>query len=269
MDPNEPGTRGVRPRRQGRPARGTPAPARRSPDAPTSASRRPHGPHRTARHGRLPPHRQPRRRQRDRALPARRTPRRPAKLTRRRPRRAAPRRPAARPPGPARPELPLLEREEETRAAGTAARPRPLRTPHRPLGIGPHRLLDAVAEDCAGLAPDGVVRLTGYHRTADRPAARALRRRLQRSAAPPRPRPNCSRCVREIGAVVVLDDLEFGGAALDELLDATPECAFLIAATPDVPAPVRRLRTSKRSSSAASAAAPAAWNCWSAPSAAS
>ena len=43
--------------------------------------------------------------------------------------------------------------------------------------------------------------------------------------------------MRDIGAVVVLDDLEFGGAALDELLDATPECAFLIAATPDVPAP--------------------------------
>ncbi|AXI88799.1 AAA family ATPase, partial [Streptomyces sp. ETH9427] len=43
--------------------------------------------------------------------------------------------------------------------------------------------------------------------------------------------------VREIGAVVVLDDLEFGGAALDELLDATPECAFLFAATPDVADP--------------------------------
>ncbi len=43
--------------------------------------------------------------------------------------------------------------------------------------------------------------------------------------------------LREIGAVVVLDDVEFGGAALDELLEATPECAFLLGATPDVPAP--------------------------------
>ncbi|WP_439900823.1 ATP-binding protein [Streptomyces somaliensis] len=43
--------------------------------------------------------------------------------------------------------------------------------------------------------------------------------------------------VREIGAVVLLDDLEFGGAALDELLDAAPECAFLLAATPGTPAP--------------------------------
>lgn len=43
--------------------------------------------------------------------------------------------------------------------------------------------------------------------------------------------------VHGIGAVVVLDDVEIGGTALDELLDATPECAFAIAATPDVPAP--------------------------------
>ncbi|MGW0855651.1 ATP-binding protein [Streptomyces sp. NPDC002690] len=39
-----------------------------------------------------------------------------------------------------------------------------------------------------------------------------------------------------IGAVVVVDDLEFGGAALEELLDATPECAFLFGTTPDVAA---------------------------------
>ena len=43
--------------------------------------------------------------------------------------------------------------------------------------------------------------------------------------------------VREIGAVVLLDDLEMGGTALDELLRATPECAYLLAATPDTRAP--------------------------------
>lgn len=43
--------------------------------------------------------------------------------------------------------------------------------------------------------------------------------------------------VREIGAVVLVDDLEFGGAALEELLAAAPECAFLLAATPEVAAP--------------------------------
>src|SRR5262249_1804377 len=45
------------------------------------------------------------------------------------------------------------------------------------------------------------------------------------------------RAVREIGAIVLVDDLEFGGAALDAFLDATPECALLVATTPDVPAP--------------------------------
>ncbi|NED08995.1 ATP-binding protein, partial [Streptomyces sp. SID6648] len=95
-----------------------------------------------------------------------------------------------------------------------------------PAGSGRTSLLDVVAEDCAGLAPDGVVRLNGHHRTADdllhdlfhavhhaplhRPDRTELRARL-----------------REVGAVVVLDDAEFGGTALDELLDATPECAFL------------------------------------------
>ncbi|WP_309057465.1 ATP-binding protein, partial [Streptomyces sp.] len=50
-------------------------------------------------------------------------------------------------------------------------------------------------------------------------------------------RPTLLARLRDIGAVVVVDDLEFGGAALDELLAAAPECAFLLAATPDVPPP--------------------------------
>ncbi|MFE9453325.1 ATP-binding protein [Streptomyces sp. NPDC006739] len=146
---------------------------------------------------------------------------------------------AARPPvpaGPARPELPLLERQDEReRLVRLLARGRSVRLTG-PAGSGRSALLDLVAEDCADLAPDGVVRLTGFHHTAtdllydlfyavhDAPLHRPERDELLEA-------------VREIGAVVVLDDLEFGGAALDELIDATPECAFLIAATPDIPAP--------------------------------
>ncbi|MBL1094903.1 MULTISPECIES: ATP-binding protein [Streptomyces] len=105
-----------------------------------------------------------------------------------------------------------------------------------PAGSGRTRLLDAVATACADLAPDGVVRLSGYHRTAT-DLLYALFAAVHRAPQHRPERPELLRLVAEIGAIVVLDDLEFGGAALDELLDATPECAFLIAATPDVAAP--------------------------------
>ncbi|WP_405916072.1 ATP-binding protein [Streptomyces sp. NBC_00728] len=140
------------------------------------------------------------------------------------------------PPGPAQPRLPLLERQEEReRLVRLLARGRSVRLTG-PSGSGRTVLLDAVADDCADLAPDGVVRLCGYRRTAsdllydlftavyDAPLHRPDREELLR-------------LVHEIGAVVVLDDAEIGGGALDELLDATPECAFVIAATPDIPAP--------------------------------
>ncbi|MFJ4710604.1 ATP-binding protein [Streptomyces sp. NPDC088785] len=140
------------------------------------------------------------------------------------------------PPGPALPRLPLLERQDDRESlVRLLARGRSVRLTG-PSGSGRTALLDQVAEDCLGLAPDGVVRLSGHRRSADdllhdlfgavfdaplhRPD-RALMRAL----------------VHEVGAVVVLDDLEFGGAQLDELLDATPECAYLLASTPDVPAP--------------------------------
>ncbi|MDF3150193.1 ATP-binding protein, partial [Streptomyces sp. T21Q-yed] len=103
-------------------------------------------------------------------------------------------------------------------------------------GAGRTSLLDLVAEDCADLAPDGVVRLTGFHRT----PADLLHDLFYAVYSAPLHRPEPDElltCVREVGAVVVLDDLEFGGAALDELLDATPECAFVVGVTPDVPAP--------------------------------
>ncbi|MEW2165201.1 ATP-binding protein [Streptomyces sp. NPDC007084] len=140
------------------------------------------------------------------------------------------------PPGPAQSRPPLLERaEERERLVRLLARGRSIRLTG-PSGSGRTVLLDAVADDCADLAPDGVVRLCGHRRTAtdllhdlftavyDAPLYRPDRDELLR-------------LVREIGAVVVIDDVEIGGSALDELLDATPECAFVIAATPDVPAP--------------------------------
>ncbi|MFD9907151.1 ATP-binding protein [Streptomyces sp. NPDC059063] len=140
------------------------------------------------------------------------------------------------PPGPALPRTPLLERQEEReRLVRLLARGRSVRLTG-PAGSGRTSLLDAVAEDCADLAPDGVVRLSGYHRTAhdllhdlftavyDAPLHRPDRAHLRD-------------LVGDVGAVVILDDLEFGGSALEELLDATPECAFLVAATPDVAAP--------------------------------
>ncbi|WP_371662635.1 ATP-binding protein [Streptomyces sp. NBC_00280] len=140
------------------------------------------------------------------------------------------------PPGPAQPELPLLERDgERERLVRLLARGRSVRLTG-PAGSGRTTLLDAVAADCADLAPDGVVRLTGFHRT----QTDLLYDLFYAVYSAPlyRPEPDELRAlVREAGAVVVLDDVEFGGAALDELLDATPECAFLVSATPDVPAP--------------------------------
>ncbi|MER6732632.1 ATP-binding protein [Streptomyces puniciscabiei] len=140
------------------------------------------------------------------------------------------------PPGPAQRPLSLLERQDEReRLVRLLARGRSVRLTG-PGGSGRTALLDLVAEDCLDLAPDGVVRLNGFHRT----VGDLLDDLFHAVYDAPRHRPDPDELrayVREIGAVVVLDDIDFGGAALDELLDATPECAFLIGATPDVPAP--------------------------------
>ncbi|GGY45245.1 ATP-binding protein [Streptomyces djakartensis] len=140
------------------------------------------------------------------------------------------------PPGPAQPTLPLLARQDEReQLVRLLARGRTVRLTG-PAGSGRTRLLDLVAEDCSDLAPDGVVRLNGFGRT----SGELLYDLFYAVYKAPLNRPDRDELlthVREIGAVVVLDDLEFGGAALDELLEATPECAFLLGATPDVPAP--------------------------------
>ncbi|WP_371776089.1 ATP-binding protein [Streptomyces sp. NBC_01438] len=163
----------------------------------------------------------------------------PAEPVRRTPAERAERERAAAPPVPPGPpvlQLPLLERaDERERLVRLLARGRSVRLTG-PAGSGRTALLEAVASDCAQLAPDGVVRLSGHKRTVtdllyglfdavhDAPLHRPDRALLLEK-------------LRTTGAVVVLDDLEFGGAALDELFDATPECAFLLAATPDVTAP--------------------------------
>ncbi|WP_432059902.1 ATP-binding protein [Streptomyces sp. S1] len=140
------------------------------------------------------------------------------------------------PPGPAAPVLPLLERQEEReRLTAILGRGRSARLLGVP-GSGRTALLDAVAADCAGLAPDGVVRLSGHHRTAGELLHELFA--AVRHAPGLRPdRPALLDRLRDVGAVVVVDDLEFGGAALDELLAAAPECAFLLAASPETPAP--------------------------------
>ncbi|UED88306.1 ATP-binding protein [Streptomyces profundus] len=155
------------------------------------------------------------------------------------PRRATAARDEAAQPGDAVPGPPLLEREEErARLRGLLATGRSVWL-DAPSGAGRSALLAAVAEDCAGLAPDGVIHLNGHRRT-----PRDLLHELYASVhhvVNYRPGPTeLSAALREIGAVVVLDDVEFGGAALDEVLSATPECAYLLASRPEAPAPSER-----------------------------
>ncbi|WP_030079291.1 ATPase AAA [Streptomyces baarnensis] len=140
------------------------------------------------------------------------------------------------PAGPPAPQLPLLEREEEReRLVRLLARGRSVRLTGQ-AGSGRTALLDAVAADCADLAPDGVVRLNGRGRTgAD--LLHALFDTVYKAPSHRPDRDELHALVRGIGAVVTIDDLEIGGAALDELLAATPECAFLLAATPDATTP--------------------------------
>ncbi|MCM2578152.1 ATP-binding protein [Streptomyces meridianus] len=149
-----------------------------------------------------------------------------------------------RPPSPVGrtvPHIPLLGREEERMSLHRLlSQGRSVRVTG-PAGSGRSSLLEAVAGDCADLAPDGVVRVSGRHR-----AALDLLHELFalfHDAADQRPgRERLLETVRGIGAVIVVDDLEFGGSALDELLDAVPDCALLISATPDVPAPSANAR---------------------------
>ncbi|WP_070010882.1 hypothetical protein, partial [Streptomyces abyssalis] len=140
------------------------------------------------------------------------------------------------PGAPGRRGIPMLERDEEReRLAGQLARGRSVRLTGLP-GSGRTTLLDAVAADVADLAPDGVVRLNGYRRT----SSDLLQELFAAVHDAPRHRPGDEEiraALQGVGAVVIVDDLGFGGEALDQLLGATPECAFLLAVTPDVAPP--------------------------------
>ena len=108
-------------------------------------------------------------------------------------------------------------------------------------GSGRTALLDSVAAACVGLAPAGVVHLTGHRRT----PADLLQELFAATHRAPGLRPGreeLSGLLRGVGAIVVIDDLAFGGEALEELLSAAPECAFLVATTPEVAAPLATSR---------------------------
>ncbi|MGW1280333.1 ATP-binding protein [Streptomyces tsukubensis] len=138
------------------------------------------------------------------------------------------------PSGPAQPRPGLVERDEVRERLGRLlGRGRSVRLTGPP-GSGRTALLDLVAQDCAGLAPDGVIRLNGLHRTAGE-LLHALFAAVHRSERHRLDRTELLAEVAAIGAVVVLDDFEGPASALTELLDAAPECAFLIASLPAAP----------------------------------
>ncbi|GAA1891642.1 ATP-binding protein [Streptantibioticus ferralitis] len=138
--------------------------------------------------------------------------------------------------GPSAPEPPLLERSEESeRLVRLLGRGRSVRVTG-PSGCGRTALLAAIADRCVGLAPDGVIRLSGYRRTPG-DLLHDLYAAVYRANHHLPDRAWLRELAGDIGAVVVLDDIDFGGAALEELLGSAPECAFLISATPEVAAP--------------------------------
>ncbi|MFD9359169.1 ATP-binding protein, partial [Streptomyces sp. NPDC060031] len=131
----------------------------------------------------------------------------------------------------------LLGRDEEReRLVRLLARGRSVRLTG-PAGSGRTTLLDAVAAACADVAPDGVVRLSAYGYQQPGELLHALYAAVYEAPGERPDRDELLARVGEIGAVVLLDDLDMGGPALDELLRATPECAYLLATTPDTRAP--------------------------------
>ncbi|RAG82806.1 ATP-binding protein, partial [Streptacidiphilus pinicola] len=152
------------------------------------------------------------------------------------------RRPAAPVPpvavtGPARYALSgLLEREEQcARLRELLGQGRSVRL-SGPHGSGRSAVLEAVATSCATLVPGGVVRLSA-HRKPLGDVLQALYEALGGVAGHRPSKRELPELLDGVRAIVLVDDVDFGGEALDELLGAAPDCAFLIAATPETPAP--------------------------------
>ncbi|MCC9306916.1 ATP-binding protein [Kitasatospora sp. RB6PN24] len=128
-------------------------------------------------------------------------------------------------------DLPLLDRDEQVaQLVGMLSEGRSIRLLGAP-GSGRSALLAAVAEAAAGLAPDGVVQLSGYRRTADDLLYDLFAAGYQADGYRP-DRASLLELLARVGAVVVIDEVGPDGAELEELLAAAPECAFLISVAP-------------------------------------
>ncbi|MFD8480173.1 ATP-binding protein [Kitasatospora sp. NPDC059673] len=140
-------------------------------------------------------------------------------------------------------DLPLLDRDGDIEAVlGQLREGRSVRLVGQ-AGSGRSALLAAVAEAAGELAPDGVVRLSGYRRT----SADLLQDLFATTHQAPDFRPDreqLAELLAGVAAVVVIDDVEPSGEELEELLALAPECAFLVSTAPDAPPspPGSRLR---------------------------
>ncbi|WP_052390423.1 hypothetical protein [Streptomyces sp. NRRL B-24484] len=136
--------------------------------------------------------------------------------------------------GSAAADLPLLDREGDiARLVAAVSEGRSVRLVGQ-AGSGRSTLLAAVADGAAGIAPDGVVRLSGHRRT----GADLLQDLFAATHHAPGYRPDrrdLASLLSQVGAVVVIDDLDVDDEELAELLDAAPDCAFLVAAPPGSP----------------------------------
>lgn len=104
-------------------------------------------------------------------------------------------------------------------------------------GSGRSAILEAVAGACSGLAPAGVIQLSGCFRT----PADLLQDLFAAAYDAPGYRPGRALMpgiMHDLCAIVVIDDVEFGGEALEELIAAAPESSFLLSSTPAAAAPV-------------------------------
>ncbi|MCU7822815.1 ATP-binding protein [Kitasatospora sp. DSM 101779] len=136
--------------------------------------------------------------------------------------------------GSAAADLPLLDREDDiARLVAALSEGRSIRLVGQ-AGSGRSTLLAAVADAAAGIAPDGVVRLSGHHRT----GADLLQDLFAATHHAPGYRPDrraLASLLSQVGAVVAIDDLDVDDEELGELLDAAPDCAFIATVPPGSP----------------------------------